>query len=250
MTEPAPRVLVVDDETQMVSIVSFALETQGFVPSVARNAEQAWRMLCDEPFDLVVLDVMLPGASGIQLTERIRATSDTPVVLLTARGEEEDRLRGLLAGADDYLTKPFSPRELALRAAAIIRRTRSQASEQEILVNGPLSIDRGRRLARLDGNALRLSGVELQLLTALAMRAGEAVHWRQLLNEVWHTGGIQGGRDMVKTAVYRLRHAIGPTADDLIVTVRGVGYLMPRLDASNPGSADPSPERDGPPSGR
>ncbi|MCA0295514.1 MAG: response regulator transcription factor [Actinobacteria bacterium] len=242
MTDPAPRVLVVDDETQMVSIVSFALETQGFVPSVARNAEQAWRMLCDERFDLVVLDVMLPGASGIQLTERIRATSDTPVVLLTARGEEEDRLRGLLAGADDYLTKPFSPRELALRAAAIIRRTRSRAPEQDVLVNGPLRIDRGRRQAQLDGVPLRLSGVEYELLVALAVRAGEPVEWRQLLNEVWHTAVLAGGRDMVKTAAYRLRHAIGPTADDLIVTVRGVGYLMPRLGAgSDPDARPPQP---------
>lgn len=248
MNEPAPKVLVVDDEAQMTSIVSFALETQGFVPSVARSAEQAWRMLNAEAFDLVVLDVTLPGASGVQLCERIRSTSGTPVVLLTARGTEEDRLRGLLAGADDYVTKPFSPRELALRAAAIIRRTKGHPQGREVLVNGPLSIDRVRRAAWLDGRLLQLSDVELRLLTTLAARAGEAVDWRDLLNEVWHTGGLQGGRDMVKTAVYRLRHAIGPAADSLVVTVRGIGYLMPRLDADEPTPGDPvvTPDHRGP----
>jgi len=110
MSEARPSVLVVDDERQMVSIVSFALETQGFATVSARSAEEAWRHFGAQSFDLVVLDVMLPGASGMRLCERIRATSDVPVILLTARGEESDRLAGLLAGADDYVTKPFSPR--------------------------------------------------------------------------------------------------------------------------------------------
>ncbi len=227
MSDP-PRVLVVDDESQMVSIVVFALETQGFVASSARNAEQAWRMFQEEAFDLVVLDVMLPGASGVQLCERIRGVSDTPVVLLTARGDEQDRLKGLLAGADDYVTKPFSPRELALRAGAIIRRTRGQTRDSGRITNGALVIDQGQRTAWLDARRLRLGDVELRLLIALARRAGEVVDWHALLNEVWHTGEVQGGRDMVKTAVYRVRHALGPGADDLVVSVRGAGYLMPK----------------------
>ena len=230
MTEPRPHVLVVDDERQMVSIVGFALETQGFTTSSARSAEEAWRLFGAENFDLVVLDVMLPGASGVRLCERIRTVSDVPVILLTARGEESDRLAGLLAGADDYVTKPFSPRELALRAAAIVRRTRGRAQRSEALVNGTLAIDPAQRTAHLDGRALRLSDVELRLLTALMRHQGEVVSWRVLLNEVWSTDEAVGARDMIKTAVYRLRQHLGPEADDLIVSVRGTGYLMPIQD--------------------
>lgn len=239
MTEPRPRVLVVDDESQMVSIVAFALETQGFQPDVARSAEQGWRMLCAEHYDLVVLDVMLPGASGIQLCERLRAESEVPVILLTARGEEEDRLRGLLAGADDYVTKPFSPRELALRASAIVRRTRGRAASSETLVNGTLVIDQARRSVTLGGRLVQLSDVELRLLVALTRRVGDIVPWRTLLNEVWHTAELQGGRDMIKTSVYRLRQHLGQAGESLIVTVRGTGYLMPRQDGD--GRLAPAP---------
>ena len=230
MTEQRPHVLVVDDERQMVSIVGFALETQGFTTSSARSAEEAWRMFGAESFDLVVLDVMLPGASGVRLCERIRTVSDVPVILLTARGEESDRLAGLLAGADDYVTKPFSPRELALRAAAIVRRTKGRAQRSEVLVNGTLTIDPAQRTAHLHGRALRLSDVELRLLTALMRHQGEVVSWRVLLNEVWATDEAVGARDMIKTAVYRLRQHLGPEADDLIVSIRGTGYLMPIQD--------------------
>lgn len=226
MSESRPRVLVVDDESQMVSIVTFALETQGFEPIGARSAEEAWRILDGGDFDLVVLDVMLPGASGVQLCQRIRATSDTPVILLTARGEEGDRLKGLMAGADDYVTKPFSPRELALRASAIIRRTRGRTSAVQTLTAGPVSVDQGHRRGYLDGELLRLSDIEYRLLVALIRRAGEAVSWRTILNEVWHTGEALGGRDMIKTAVYRLRQQLGPQGDALIVAIRGVGYMM------------------------
>ena len=228
MIEPAPRALVVDDESQMVSIVSFALETQGFQTVGARSAEAAWRLLEASDFDLVVLDVTLPGASGMQLCERIRSAYDTPVILLTARGEEDDRLRGLIAGADDYITKPFSPRELALRAAAVVRRTRGRLSATAQLANGPLVIDPGRRTAHLDGVLLALSDVEFRLLSVLARHTGEVVGWRTILNEVWATTETMGGRDMIKTTVYRLRQQLGPAAERLIVTVRGSGYLMPR----------------------
>lgn len=229
MPESGPRVLVVDDEAQMVGIVAFALETQGFEPVTARSAEQAWRLFQEQSFDLIVLDVMLPGASGVQLCQRIRTASDIPVILLTAKGQEADRLTGLLAGADDYVTKPFSPRELALRASAIVRRTRSGRGEHDELTNGPLRIDPAQRMATLDGRVLRLSDVELRLLTALTRHVGNVVGWRELLNEVWYTGETGGGRDMIKTTVYRLRQHLGDRAESLIIAVRGVGYLMPRL---------------------
>ena len=150
------------------------------------------------------------------------------MILLTARGEEDDRLRGLVAGADDYLTKPFSPRELALRAVAVLRRTRGRRLSTAALTNGPLVIDQARRTAHLDGVLLALSDVEFRLLTVLARHTGEVVGWRTILNEVWSTAETMGGRDMIKTTVYRLRQQLGPAAERLIVTVRGSGYLMPR----------------------
>lgn len=232
MPDLAPRALVVDDESQMVSIVTFALETQGFETVAARSAEQAWRVLGETDVDLIVLDVTLPGASGLQLTRRIRASSEVPIILLTARGDEGDRLAGLLTGADDYVTKPFSPRELALRAQALVRRARG-ARQAQRLTNGPLEIDVGQRTASYAGALLRLTDVELRLLVALARRVGEPVGWRELLNEVWFTTEIIGGRDMIKTTVHRLRSRL-PDDGALIVAIRGVGYQMPILGEHEP----------------
>ena len=233
MAEPRPRVLVVDDEAQMIAIVCFALETEGFVTVGVRSAEAAWRELQAADFDLVVLDVTLPGASGVQLCERIRTTSQTPVILLTARSDEKDRLRGLLAGADDYLTKPFSPRELALRALAVVRRTRGQAAAIQPARNGSLRVDTARRQASLAGRQLQLSDVELRLLACLIRHAGQVIDHRTLLNEVWQTGETAGGRDMIKTAIYRLRQQLGPEGAELIISVRSIGYLMPLAEASS-----------------
>ncbi|WP_394276929.1 response regulator transcription factor [Luteococcus sp.] len=235
MSGEAGRVLVVDDETQMLGIVAFALETQGFEAVQARSAEEAWRRFCQEHFDLVVLDVTLPGASGVQLCERLRVDSQVPVILLTARAAESDRIAGLLAGADDYVTKPFSPRELALRAQAIVRRTRAVTPADQLVTNGPLEIDPVRRRARLDGRILQLSDVEGRLLLALARHVGHVVTWSELLNEVWGTGEHTGGRDMIKTTVYRLRQHLGD--GEWITSVRGSGYLMPVVEDTRP---DPS----------
>lgn len=225
-----PIALVVDDQVQMVSIVAFALETQGFTCLTAATAEQAWEILTRQRVDIVILDIMLPGASGIELCERIRATSTTPVILLTAKSSTDDRIAGLLAGADDYLTKPFSPRELALRAQAVHRRTRAGA-EAGLVTNGPLVIDTARHRATWNGRLLRTSDIELRLLTALARHKGEVVTWAGLLNEVWFTESDAGGREMVKTTVYRLRQRLDTDGQPLIITVRGVGYLMPDQDA-------------------
>lgn len=225
----SPTALVVDDQTQMVSIVAFALETQGFTCLTAHSAEQAWAVLTRRRVDIVILDIMLPGASGIALCERIRATSGTPVILLTAKDSTDDRIAGLLAGADDYLTKPFSPRELALRAQAVHRRAQGGPGDG-LLVNGPLVIDTVRRRATWDGRVLHVSDVELRLLTALARHKGEVVTWSTLLNEVWFTESGSGGREMIKTTVYRLRQRLDTEGRPLIVTVRGMGYLMPDQD--------------------
>ncbi|GAA1290778.1 response regulator transcription factor [Brachybacterium alimentarium] len=247
MTDPkispmgdAPLVLVVDDEVQMTTIISFALETQGLRTLTAADAPSARTLLEAEPIELVVLDVMLPGESGIDLCRSLRDTSDVPVILLTALGEVDDRVAGLTAGADDYLTKPFSPRELALRAQAILRRstgsTMLNGPTGQVLQCGALRVDRERGSASWDGVDLDLPETELRLLGRLAQDAGRAVPLRTLLQEVWGTSRAEGGRDMVKSMIYRLRQQMraqgAPT--DLIEAVRGQGYRVRVLPANHP----------------
>ena len=222
MTEQRPHVLVVDDERQMVSIVGFALETQGFTTSSARSAEEAWRMFGAESFDLVVLDVMLPGASGVRLCERIRTVSDVPVILLTARGEESDRLAGLLAGADDYVTKPFSPRELVSRVKAVLRRAEGVARRAPAIFRfDGFEVDVGRREARVDGVPVPLATREFDLLLHLCENRGLALSRRQLLDGVWGTDWIGDDRT-VDVHVRQLRKKLGDALP--LDTVWGVGY--------------------------
>lgn len=222
-----PTALVVDDEPQMRAIVTFALETQGFRCHEAGSAEEAWRIVETTALDLVVLDVMLPGEDGVSLCRRIRSGYEVPVILLTARSEVGDRVEGLESGADDYLTKPFSPRELALRAQAVVRRARPSPGPGKIAVGG-LEIDLATMRATDDGVALQLTANELRLLVALASRPGEPLSWRDLVREVWATASDQGGREMLKTAVYRLRSRLeaDPSRPERILTVRGVGYRL------------------------
>ena len=212
----------------MVDIVSFALETQGFQIVEALDAEQAWKAFQTNDFDIIVLDVMMPRMSGLTLCQRIRQESDVPVMLLTARGEVDDRVAGLEAGADDYVVKPFHPRELALRAQAIVRRFRERADGARIVVDD-LVVDPRSASASLGGERLTLTQSEFRLLQMLASRLDEVVTWDELLHVVWGTDSLIGGREMVKTAVYRLRAKLGdsPTDPRYIHTVRGRGYRMP-----------------------
>lgn len=233
-----PLVLVVDDEPQMVAIVTFALETQEFDTVSAGDATTAWDLLGRHHVDLVVLDVMLPDSSGRDLCRRIASRTGIPVILLTALGDSEDRVRGLEAGADDYVTKPFGPRELALRAQAVLRRSGAvpTAPEAGTLSCGPLRADLAAGRISWAGTPLRLPEMERRLLVRLMREPGMPVSLRTLLNEVWDTTAVEGGRDMVKSSVYRLRHqlALQQVPSDLVEAVRGRGYrvniLPDRLD--------------------
>lgn len=219
--------LVVDDEVQMVSIISFALETQGFSCVTAHNTAEAWKIVSHGGIDLIVLDVIMPNGSGVELTRRIRAHNiQVPIILLTALGEERDRIAGLEAGADDYVTKPFSPRELALRASAILRRS-SQFNDSVASV-GELSIDRDKHHIQWKGQPLNLSATEYGIMDALARRQGEVVTTRDLLNEVWGTVETVGGRDMVKTTIYRLRKHLAEAGvpATAVTSERGIGYRL------------------------
>ncbi|NRQ32797.1 response regulator transcription factor [Nonomuraea sp. NN258] len=221
-------VLVVDDEPQMRTIVEFALQTHGFTVHTAPDGATALNLLSRRHVDLVVLDVLMPVLDGLTVCERIRATSDVPIILLTALSQHEDVIAGLERGADDYVAKPFHPREVALRAAALIRRANKDTGK-DTMKAGKLGIDARQRVATFDGVPLDLPYTEFALLAHLARYAGQPQSWRDLLRAVWGTTELIGGRDIVKSTVYRLRSRLAalPGAAGYVQTVRGVGYLMP-----------------------
>ncbi|AVV45833.1 DNA-binding response regulator [Streptomyces sp. P3] len=228
-TAAGPTVLVVDDEPQMTIIIEFALQTQGFTVLTAHDGATALNLLRHHAVDLVVLDVMMPAMDGLTLCGRIRARSDVPVMLLTALSGHDDVISGLEHGADDYVTKPFHPREVALRAQALVRRHR-RGSGGAVRV-GRLVIDPAAQSATLAGRRLDLPFTEFKLLSHLASRRGVPQSWQDLLREVWGATDLLGGRDVVKSTVYRLRSrlASAPGGSAYLRTLRGVGYLMPDL---------------------
>jgi two-component system, OmpR family, phosphate regulon response regulator PhoB len=223
------RVLVVDDEPDICALVAYHLAKAGFRVSTAANGGDALASVRDEEPALVVLDLMLPGVSGYDVLERIRAepnTRDVPVIMLTARREEEDRIRGLSLGADDYVTKPFSPQELVLRVAAILRRTKLATStgSADTLVVGPVRIDRAAHRVTVDGSDVELTPTEYKLLLTLAERRGRMQGRAHLLETVWDAAPDIQTRT-VDMHVQRLRTKLGP-AGAMIETVRGFGYRL------------------------
>ena len=227
MTETvAGRVLVVDDDLTVRDVVRRYLELGGHQVSLADNGEDALRWIAEHEPDLVVLDLMLPGMDGLEVCRRLRERSAIPVVMLTALGEEENRIAGLQLGADDYVTKPFSPRELALRVSSVLRRARTPATQSgpRELIDGDLAPDVAAHKASLRGSELSLTTREFDLLTFLMSHPGEAFTREQLLERVW--GWNFGDQSTVTVHVRRLREKIEttPATPKRIVTVWGVGY--------------------------
>ena len=219
--------LVVDDEPQILMIIKFALETAGITVETASDGGRAWDKFTKKYYDLVVLDLMIPVISGISLAQRIRAMSDVPIIMITALSEESDRIKGLESGADDYITKPFSPKELTLRAQSRLRRSKGLTSE--VVTNGPLRVDMRQHKAFVFGVPVVLSSIERRFLEVLVQNLGEPVTYRELLNSVWETQDESGGKDMIKMTAYRLRGSLGPEGAALVQSVRSVGYMMPEL---------------------
>jgi DNA-binding response OmpR family regulator len=222
----SPRVLVVDDETPIVELVRGYLEREGYVVASATDGPSAVEAVRTAAPDLVILDVMLPGLDGIEVCRQIRTFSDAYVLMLTARGEEIDRIMGLTVGADDYLVKPFSPRELVARVKALLRRPRQPA---EIPTGGPegLELDAARRLVRVDGTAVELTALEFDLLGVLARDPGVVVGRQALLDRVWGPDFV-GDDHLVDVHIGNLRKKLGddPANPRFIETVRGVGYRV------------------------
>ena len=241
-TAPTPRVLVVEDEPDIAALVAYQLTREGLRVETASSGTEALASIGREPPDLVVLDRMLPGLRGGEVTtaeigltvlEQLRGdpvTARLPVLLLTARREQEDRVSGLELGADDYLTKPFSPRELVLRVQAILRRMQEAGpvGGGRVLRAGPIRLDAAAHQATLDGVELPLTPTEFRLLLALVERRGRTQSRRQLLEEAWDVEADVSDRLRTRTVdmhVRRLRAKLG-RAGDWIQTVRGFGYRL------------------------
>jgi two-component system phosphate regulon response regulator PhoB len=222
------RILVVDDEPDITALVAYHLAKAGHRVSTASNGPDALKAAREERPDIVILDVMLPGLSGYDVLEELRRreeTRDVGVILLTARREEPDRIRGLSLGADDYLTKPFSPHELSLRVTALLRRLGAPAvAAGSTLSAGPITIDRAAHRATVHGQELDLTATEYKLLLTLMERRGRVQSRPQLLETVWAAQPDIQTRT-VDMHVQRLRTKLGD-AGDLIETVRGFGYRL------------------------
>jgi DNA-binding response OmpR family regulator len=220
------RVLVVDDDQTVSDVVRRYLERDGFTVGLASDGPSALRAFAQEKPDLVVLDLMLPGIDGLEVCRRMRAIEpDLPVVMLTALGEESDRVLGLEVGADDYVTKPFSPRELVLRIRSVLRRSAPPpAAPAETLLDGDLSVDVARRIVKLGERDVALTVREFDLLVFLMRHPGKVFRRSELLENVW--GWTFGDQSTVTVHMRRLREKIedDPAEPTRILTVWGVGY--------------------------
>lgn len=222
------RALVVDDEAALAEVIASYLTRDQFEVTIARDGTEALRLAREVDPDVVVLDLGLPGIDGVEVCRSLRTFSDAYVVMLTARDTEMDTIVGLSVGADDYMTKPFSPRELVARVRAMLRRPRvSSPTVTDGRVFGALRIDVDGRQVFLDGEPIMLTRTEFDVLAALSARPGVALSRRQILESVWETNYV-GNEHLVDVHIGHLRRKLGDDpADPLyVITVRGVGYRM------------------------
>jgi DNA-binding response OmpR family regulator len=214
------RVLVVEDESAIANIVRIALEREGYRVLCVRTGEEALAELPRHRFDLVVLDIGLPGIDGLEVCRRVRASSTVPIIMLTARDEEADRVAGLELGADDYVPKPFSPRELAARVKAVLRRTAAEPQTDRLELAG-VALDRARHTVTVDDLPASLTATEFELLAFFMENPGLLFSREALLERVWDLE-YPGGTRTVDQHVAQLRAKLG--RPELIETVRGAGY--------------------------
>jgi len=224
----AERILMIDDDARLAGMVGDYLGGAGFRLTVAGTAREGEALLKRETFDAVILDLMLPDGDGLDVCRRLRGTTDVPILMLTARGEPMDRVVGLEVGADDYLAKPFEPRELQARLRAILRR-KSAPVRAEVLRFGRLEIDKGGRSVRLDGQERSLTSYQFALLLALAERAGRVLS-RDALMDLMKGEKLEAFDRSVDVHISRIRSAIEDDARKprRILTVRGSGYVFAR----------------------
>ena len=227
--------LLVEDEPAILDLLEFTLSPKGYNIKRAMDATTALKIVRDALPDLMILDWMLPGESGVQLARTLRSdprTKGMPIIMLTARAEEADKISGLDAGADDYMTKPFSPRELVARVNALLRR-RAPEHADEPIVYGPLTVDPARHEARVNGKPLEMGATEFKLLRFLAAHPERVFSRAQLLDQVWGDHTFIEERT-VDVHILRLRKALSSqAAEALVQTVRGAGYRLSRVTVDN-----------------
>src|SRR5438067_8818564 len=229
MPDSSSTILLVDDEDAVQRLLTYPLEREGFRVLQARDGEEALRRFAEEPVDLVVLDVMLPKLDGLEVCKALRAESTVPIIMLTARDDELDKVLGLELGADDYITKPFSIREFRSRVRALLRRAaapRHAPSEaDEVISTGGLKIDLARRSVDVRGRPVQLTYVEFELLRTLASQPGRVYSRRMLLEALWKSADYRDPRT-IDVHVRHLREKLEPEprTPQYILTVRGVGY--------------------------
>ena len=221
-------ILLVDDEDSVQKLLAYPLEREGFRVLQARDGEEALERFASEHVDLVVLDLMLPKLDGLEVCKRLRAESEVPIIMLTARDDELDKVLGLELGADDYITKPFSIREFRSRVRALLRRaavTRPAGTPEDSITADELEIDLGRRLVTVRGQPVRLTYVEFELLRTLAAHPGRVYSRRMLLESLWGAAEYREPRT-IDVHVRHLREKLerDPAEPEYILTVRGVGY--------------------------
>lgn len=226
------RILVVEDERSIRTIIEYALQEAGFTVVMAARGDEALDVFAREDIDLVILDIMLPGIDGLEVCRRIRATDSTPIIMLSARGEELDKVLGLELGADDYVTKPFSPRELVSRVKANLRRARLEPDRVATLKVGDLEIDATARTVKRGDRELPLTYSEFEILHKLASSPRRVFTREELMNHLWD-GNFFGDLRSVDVHVRHLRQKVedDPSNPVLIRTVRGVGYAFGGEDA-------------------
>ena len=231
-TPPAPgRILVVDDEPSVRESVAYALEQEGFDVTLASNGEDAETKIDDDgAFDLLILDIMMPGKSGLDICREVRSQSAVPIILLTAKDAEVDKVVGLEVGADDYVTKPFSVRELLGRVRAQLRRReldRTDGADGSTIEAGPVSVDLARHLVTVRGEPVNLTRSEFQVLRLLAERPGQVFSRLEIMEELWQTE-FSGDVRACDVHISNLRQKVerDPQEPELVLTVRGIGYKL------------------------
>jgi two-component system, OmpR family, response regulator RegX3 len=224
---PASRILVVDDESSVRESVGYALEQEGFEVTLAADGEDAEVKLSDDHFDLLIIDIMMPGKSGLDICREVRSRSPVPIILLTAKDAEVDKVVGLEVGADDYVTKPFSVRELLGRVRAQLRRRELDRSGADgaAIESGPVSIDLARHLVTVRGDPVNLTRSEFQVLRLLAENPGQVFSRKEIMEELWQTE-FRGDVRACDVHISNLRQKVerDPQNPELVLTVRRVGY--------------------------
>jgi len=227
MPNGSARILLVDDEQSVQTLLSYPLRKDGYHVTSAQDGSEALQRFAEARFDLVILDLMLPKLDGVEVCRRLRSRSQVPIIMLTAKGSETDKVAGLEVGADDYITKPFSMREFRSRVKAALRRSRmvGELPDEEAIESGELKIDFGRRMVTLDREEVKVTYVEFEILRALARSPGRVLSRETLLEHVWGDSEYRDPRT-VDVHIRHLREKLekDPKDPEYLFTVRGVGY--------------------------